>query len=151
MRKLSSKLRKNENNIDISLYQIRLPKVHENILKYYRLNLFKQISLASITDSRRLLNLLEVFPTVFLFKLVMLLYLPAIDVWCWFLVQLRLTQNNREDWGQMLGWYSCRNFVTASTGFSCLYGMAQSPIYRHRFFQQHPSIQEGTLSSRHLI
>ena len=32
MGKLSSKLRKSENNTDISLY---LPKLHENILKCY--------------------------------------------------------------------------------------------------------------------
>ncbi len=31
--------------IDISLYQIYLPKLHENILKYYRLNLFKEIAI----------------------------------------------------------------------------------------------------------
>ena len=40
---LSSKLHKNGNNYDISLYQIYLPKLYENILKYYRLNLFKEI------------------------------------------------------------------------------------------------------------
>ena len=43
--KLSSKFHKNENNIDISLYQIYLPKLHENILKYLRLNLFKEITI----------------------------------------------------------------------------------------------------------
>ena len=42
MGKLLSKLCKNENNTDISLYLIYLPKLHENILKYYRLNLFKE-------------------------------------------------------------------------------------------------------------
>ena len=36
-----------ENNIDISLYQIYLPKLHENILKFYRLNLFKEIVIGS--------------------------------------------------------------------------------------------------------
>ena len=40
-----SKLCKNENNIDISLYQIYLPKWHENIMKYYRLNSFKEITI----------------------------------------------------------------------------------------------------------
>ena len=45
MAKLSSKLWKNENNTDISLYRIYLPKLHENILKYYRLNLFKEIAI----------------------------------------------------------------------------------------------------------
>ncbi len=45
MSKLSSKLRKNENNTDISFYQIYLPKLHKNILKYYRLNLFKEIAI----------------------------------------------------------------------------------------------------------
>ena len=42
---LSSKLRKNENNIDMSLYQTYLAKLHENILKYNRLNLFKEITI----------------------------------------------------------------------------------------------------------
>ena len=43
MSKLSTTLRKNENNTDVLLYQIYFPKLHENILKYYRLNLFKEI------------------------------------------------------------------------------------------------------------
>ena len=38
--KLLSKLSKNENNTDISLYQIYLGKLHENILKYSTLNSF---------------------------------------------------------------------------------------------------------------
>ena len=33
--KLLSKLHKNENNTDISLYQIYLPKLYENSFKYY--------------------------------------------------------------------------------------------------------------------
>ena len=45
MGKLSSKLRKNENNTDISFYQIYLPKLYENIFKYYRLNLFKEMTI----------------------------------------------------------------------------------------------------------
>ena len=45
MSNLSSKLRKKENNTDIALYPIYLPKLHENILKYYRCNLFKEISI----------------------------------------------------------------------------------------------------------
>ena len=45
MSKLSSKLCKNVNNTDISLYQIYLLKLHENILKYLRLNLLKEISI----------------------------------------------------------------------------------------------------------
>ena len=36
-----SKLRKNDNT-DISLYQIYLPKLNENIFKCNRLNLFKE-------------------------------------------------------------------------------------------------------------
>ena len=36
MGQLSSELRINENNTDISLYQIYLPKLYEYILKYYR-------------------------------------------------------------------------------------------------------------------
>ena len=42
MSKFSSKLNKNENNSVISLYPIDLPKLHENILKYQRLNFFKE-------------------------------------------------------------------------------------------------------------
>ena len=33
--KLSSKMTQNENNTDYTLYQIHLPELHENILKYY--------------------------------------------------------------------------------------------------------------------
>ena len=60
MVKLLFKLYKNENNTDISLYLIHLQKLQENILKYSRLNLFKEItigfqmileSLAYLSDS----------------------------------------------------------------------------------------------------
>ena len=45
MRSLSlSKLGKIENNSDISLYQIYLRKLHKNIWKYYRYNLFQEIT-----------------------------------------------------------------------------------------------------------
>ena len=40
-----SELCKDESNSDISLYEIYLPKSHENILKYCRLNLFKEIAI----------------------------------------------------------------------------------------------------------
>ena len=40
-----SKLRKNEKNAKISLYKIYLPKVHENIMECYRLNLFKEVAI----------------------------------------------------------------------------------------------------------
>ena len=43
MGKLPSKLCKNENNTDILIYQLYLPKLHENIVKYYKLNLFREI------------------------------------------------------------------------------------------------------------
>ena len=43
MDQLSSILHKNENNTDIPLYHIYLPKLH--ILKHYRLNLFKEIAI----------------------------------------------------------------------------------------------------------
>ena len=46
-----------------------LPKLHENILKYYRLNLFKEIRLASTMVARWLWNLLQAFLMVFLFDL----------------------------------------------------------------------------------
>ena len=42
---LLSKIHKKENNTDISLYQIYLSKLYENILKYYRLCLFKEIAI----------------------------------------------------------------------------------------------------------
>ena len=45
MCKLSSELHKNANRTNILLYQIYLPKLHENILKYYRLDLFKVITI----------------------------------------------------------------------------------------------------------
>ena len=45
MGQLSSKLYKNKNNTDISLYEMYKPKLHDNILKYYRLNLFKEIAI----------------------------------------------------------------------------------------------------------
>ena len=44
--KLLLKFHKNVINIDISLYQIYLPKLHENILKYFRLNLFREITIS---------------------------------------------------------------------------------------------------------
>ena len=44
MGKLSFQFSKNENNTDISLYQIYLPKLPEN-MKYFRLNLFKEIAI----------------------------------------------------------------------------------------------------------
>ena len=42
--RLPSKLRKNENSTDISLYQIYLRKLYENILKHYGLDLIKEIT-----------------------------------------------------------------------------------------------------------
>ena len=45
MGKLLSKLHKNENKTDNSLYQIYLLNLQKNILKYYRLNLFKEIAI----------------------------------------------------------------------------------------------------------
>ena len=44
MGKLSFKWRKNQNK-SVSLYQIYLPKLHENILKYYKLDLLKEITI----------------------------------------------------------------------------------------------------------
>ena len=46
MDKLPSKFYKNENNTDISLYQLYLSKLNENILKYERWNLFKEINIS---------------------------------------------------------------------------------------------------------
>ena len=68
--KLSSKLCKSINNTDISFYQIYLPKLHENILKYYWINLFKKLTLASTSTSRQLPNLLKAFSIFSLFKLI---------------------------------------------------------------------------------
>ena len=45
MSQLLSKLDKNENNANISLYQIYLPKLYLNFWKYYGLNLFKEIAI----------------------------------------------------------------------------------------------------------
>ena len=45
MGRLSFKLRKNKNYTDISHYQIYLPTLHENVLKYNWLNLFKEIAI----------------------------------------------------------------------------------------------------------
>ena len=39
------KLDKDENNTGISLYEIYSSKLHEYILKYYGLNLFKEIAI----------------------------------------------------------------------------------------------------------
>ena len=44
MGKLLTKLSKNKNKTNISLYQIYLTKLHEKILKHNRLNLFKEIA-----------------------------------------------------------------------------------------------------------
>ena len=45
MGKFLSWLSKNENNTDIQFYQIYLFRLHENILKYYRLNLFNEVAI----------------------------------------------------------------------------------------------------------
>ena len=45
MGELTPILRKNENNTDTSFHLNYLPKLHLNILKYYWLNLFKEIAL----------------------------------------------------------------------------------------------------------
>ena len=60
--KLSSKLHKNENNTDILLYQIYLPKLHKNILKNCRLNFFKEIATSS---NQGLQTTLESFASFF--------------------------------------------------------------------------------------
>ena len=44
MGKVLSKFHKNENNTEASLYKLYLPKLHENILKYYWSKLFKEIA-----------------------------------------------------------------------------------------------------------
>ena len=44
MGKLTSQLCKNEINANISFYHSCLPKLHENILEYYQLNVFKEIT-----------------------------------------------------------------------------------------------------------
>ena len=50
MGKLSSKLYINENNTNISFYQVYLQTFYENKLKYYRLDLIKEIFI-SFNDS----------------------------------------------------------------------------------------------------
>ena len=52
MGKILSKSNKNENNTDILLYQIYLPRLHENILKYDELEFFKEITIDSSIASR---------------------------------------------------------------------------------------------------
>ena len=70
MSKLSSKLCRNENNIEISFYQIYLPKLHENILKYSRLSLFKEIAIGFTYGLQTTSESLQVFPKVSLFELI---------------------------------------------------------------------------------
>ena len=48
MIKLLFKSRKNENNTDISIFQIYSPNFYQNILKFYRLNSFKEIAIHGI-------------------------------------------------------------------------------------------------------
>ena len=45
MGSLLSKLQKNDNNVDISLYQVYSPKLHKDILKYNGFILFKEIAI----------------------------------------------------------------------------------------------------------
>ena len=45
MRKVLSKLMKNEKNTVIPLHLVYLSKSHENILKCYRLNLYQEITI----------------------------------------------------------------------------------------------------------
>ena len=45
MGQLSFKLYKNENNIDTSLYQVYRSKLDENIWKYYKFDLFIEITI----------------------------------------------------------------------------------------------------------
>ena len=66
--KLSSKLHINENNTDILLYQIYLPKLHKDISKLIQF-IFKKSPLASAMVSRRFRNLLQAFPTISCFEL----------------------------------------------------------------------------------
>ena len=70
MGKLTSKLHKNENYTEISLYQIYQPKLHENIKKFYRLNLFKEIAIGFNNGLQTTSESPLAFPTVSLSKLV---------------------------------------------------------------------------------
>ena len=82
--KLLSKICKNENNNYIALYQICLPKLRENILQYYRLNLFKEIIIGFNHD-------VQVFPMV-LFKLlnaaVILAFSSPLIAWSFVILSL---------------------------------------------------------------
>ena len=95
MRESSSKLRENENNFDISLYPLDLSKLHENILKYYRLNLFKEISKASYESP-------QIFATVSSFKLVNAAYFYFIcgvaRILVDFLLDCKPEHDNKEDY-----------------------------------------------------
>ena len=68
--KLSSKLRKNSNNADISFYQVYLPNLHDKILKYYRLNLLKEIAISFNHGLQMSSESPQAFPIFSLFKLV---------------------------------------------------------------------------------
>ena len=68
MGKLSSKLHKNENNTGVSLFQIYLPIIHENILKHFRLDWFKKVAISFNHGFLTTSNLLQAFPLVFLIK-----------------------------------------------------------------------------------
>ena len=56
MSKLSFKLHKNKDNTEILLYQIYLPKLHENILKYCRFTSFKEITISFIYGLQMILE-----------------------------------------------------------------------------------------------
>ena len=68
---MSSKLHKREHSTDILLYHIYLPKLQENILKYYQLDLFKEITIGWILGFQMTLESFA-FPTVFLLNVVII-------------------------------------------------------------------------------
>ena len=68
--KLLSKLYKMKKSSDILICQVYLPKLHENVLKYYRLNLFKEIAISYNHGLKMTSESPKTFLTVSLVKLV---------------------------------------------------------------------------------
>ena len=113
-------------NTNILVYQIYLQKFQENILKYDRLSSFKEIAFGLKPIPRRFQ---EVFLTVSLF-----------DKYCvypCFQFIFGVAQSFFLNLGPNSRCYELcgrRNFLTVSSGFSCLCSMVQSLVATHRNF-----------------
>ena len=142
---------KNENNTDISLYQIYLPNLQENILKYYWFNLFKEIFISfnygfeTISKSSvrlsdcphvELVNAAGIF--AFNSSLMLLRLFFGLSLNHALRKLIKGDYNLECSAANYLGWCGRRNFLTAKTRFSCLSGITQSPIARCRISCSHP-------------